>query len=179
MRICEENPDAIEYYEPTGYRRVPLTTCQGGKEMEFTSPSHPCPGREEEYQRKKGLSGAGLFFAIVVPFTVAGAVGYWIWRNWDGKFGRIRLGEGGASFDSSSPWIAWPVAALSGLIAVIAALPLLASSLWRSASVAFGGYGGRTFTSRSSFARGRGDYAAVDVDADEGELLGEDSDDEV
>jgi hypothetical protein len=42
-----------------------------------------------------------------------------------------------------------------------------------------GGYGGygRTYTSRSSFARGRGDYAVVDPD--EGELLGDDSDEEV
>jgi hypothetical protein len=39
------------------------------------------------------------------------------------------------------------------------------------------GYGGQRYTSRSSFARGRGDYAVVDDD--EGELLGEDSDEEV
>jgi len=38
---------------------------------------------------------------------------------------------------------------------------------------------GRTarFTTRDSFARGRGDYAIVDED--EGELLGEESDEEV
>jgi hypothetical protein len=36
---------------------------------------------------------------------------------------------------------------------------------------------GRRFTTRYSFARGRGDYAIVDED--EGELLGDESDEEV
>jgi hypothetical protein len=35
----------------------------------------------------------------------------------------------------------------------------------------------RRFTTRDSFARGRGDYAIVDED--EGELLGDESDEEV
>ncbi|TKA66018.1 hypothetical protein B0A49_09311 [Cryomyces minteri] len=178
MAICKNDPLAVEYYEPTGYRRIPLTTCQGGKEMDYTSTSHPCPGREKEYQKKKGISGIGLFFAIVVPFGAAAGVGYWVWKNWDGKFGRIRLGETMGSA-GESPWITYPVAAVSGLVAILAALPLLVASLWRSvASRARGSsYAGRTFTSRSSFTRGRGDYAVVDPD--EGELLGEDSDEEV
>ena len=67
--------------------------------------------------------------------------------------------------------------AIAGLVAIIGAIPLLASSLWRSAMNAIG-KGQRTrFTTRDSFARGRGDYAIVDED--EGELLGEDSDEEV
>lgn len=68
--------------------------------------------------------------------------------------------------------------ALSALVAIAQALPLLASSLWRSATNALGrGTATRRFTTRDSFARGRGDYAVVDED--EGELLGEDSDEEV
>ena len=39
------------------------------------------------------------------------------------------------------------------------------------------GGGAGPFTTRDSFARGRGDYAVVDED--EGELLGEDSDEDV
>jgi len=108
----------------------------------------------------------------------ASGVGYWVWMNWDGKFGRIRLGDGGPSFDSNSPWISWPVAAISALVAVMVAIPMVVGSAWRAvASRVGGGYGGRTYTSRSSFARGRGDYAVVDPD--EGELLGEDSDEDV
>ena len=62
----------------------------------------------------------------------------------------------------------------------IAAVPLLVGSLWKSVSGHFGGrgFGGsRTYTSRGSFARSRGDYAIVDPD--EGELLGDDSDEDV
>lgn len=67
---------------------------------------------------------------------------------------------------------------VAGAVAVAQALPLLASSLWRSAASALGrNTSNRRFTTRDSFARGRGDYAVVDED--EGELLGEDSDEEV
>ncbi|KAF2459950.1 glycosyl hydrolase [Lineolata rhizophorae] len=180
MAVCEENPDAFEYYDITGYRRIPITTCSGGLELELTSLPKPCPGHEDEFARKRGISGVGLFFAIVLPFAAAGAIGYYVWRNWDGKFGQIRLGDTRgyySALDSDRPWIRWPVVAVSGLVAVVAALPMLASSAWRSVASRFGrGYGGRTYTSRSSFARGRGDYAVVDPD--EGELLGEESDDE-
>jgi hypothetical protein len=152
--------------------------------MEYTGRSHPCPGHEKEYEEKKGTSGFVIFLAVVIPFAAAGAIGYWVYNNWDGKFGRIRLGDSSYSplgaVDSEQPWIKYPVMVLSGVVAVVAALPLLAMSAWRGISGLFGrnrGYGGRTYNSRNSFARGRGDYAAVDPD--EGELLGEDSDEEV
>ncbi|KAF2682359.1 vacuolar protein sorting/targeting protein 10 [Lentithecium fluviatile CBS 122367] len=173
--VCDQG--ATEYWDITGYRKIPISTCSGGREMRHTSSVHPCPGHEEEFERKHGLSGFGIFMAVVIPFMAAGGIGYYVWRNWDGKFGRIRLGDGSGGFDSESPWIRWPVAAISGLVAVVAAVPLLLGSLWRMVSSQFGGYGGRTYTSRSSFARGRGDYAVVDPD--EGELLGEDSDEDV
>ncbi|KAH7060838.1 vacuolar protein sorting/targeting protein 10 [Macrophomina phaseolina] len=175
--VCK-NPNVIEYNHVTGYRRIPLTTCQGGKELDLTAGTRPCPNKEEEYNRKHGVSGVAIFFAVLIPFAAAGAIGWYVWRNWDGKFGQIRLGDSQPSFDSNSRLVAWPVAAVSGLIAVLAAVPLLAGSLWRSISNRFGGggsYYGRTYTTRGSFARG--DYAVVDPD--EGELLGEDSDEEV
>ncbi|KAF2467591.1 vacuolar protein sorting/targeting protein 10 [Lindgomyces ingoldianus] len=174
--VCK-NKGVKEYWEITGYRKIPISTCVGGKEMEHTSRNHPCPGYEDEFQKKHGITGFGLSMAIVIPFITAGGIGYYIWRNWDGKFGRIRLGDNVPSLDSESPWVSWPVAAISGLVAVVAAVPLLIGSLWKMVSSRFGGYGGRTYTSRSSFARGRGDYAVVDPD--EGELLGEDSDEDV
>ena len=59
-------------------------------------------------------------------------------------------------------------------MAVVAAVPMLVGSLWRSVSGMWGG--GRRYTTRSSFARGRGDYAVVDPDEDE--LLGDDEDEE-
>jgi hypothetical protein len=119
-----------------------------------------------------------------VPIAAAAGIGYYVWTRWGSQFGQIRLGDSsfgsgsGGAFSSDQPWVAWPVAIVSGLIAVVAAIPLLVGSLYRSASNRFGGSANaRTYTSRSSFARGRGDYATVDDD--EGELLGDDSDEEV
>ena len=114
--------------------------------------------------------------AVFLPVMVAAGVGYWVWKNWDGKFGRIRLGgESGSAFDANQPWIHYPVAVVSGVIAVVAAIPLLVGSVWRSLSGMFGG--GRRYTTRQSFARGRNDYAVVDPDEDE--LLGDEEDEEV
>ncbi|KAF2836576.1 Oligoxyloglucan reducing end-specific cellobiohydrolase [Patellaria atrata CBS 101060] len=178
-KICSTNSSITEYYDITGYRKIPISTCEGGLELDLTSTPHACPGHEEEFERKHGISGVGLFFAIVIPIAAAAGVGYWVHQNWDGKFGRIRLGEGGSSFDSDAPWVRWPVVAFSAAVAVLAAIPLLVGSLWRSVSNRFGGrYGARTYNTRAAFARGRGDYAVVDP-MDEGELLGEDSDEEV
>jgi hypothetical protein len=180
LAICTNDPNQVEYWDITGYRKIPLSTCTGGRELEHVGGVHPCPGKEEKFRQKNGISGIGLFFAIVVPFGFAAAIGYWVYTNWGtGKFGAIRLGDTSSSSSfGESPWVAYPVAALSGLVAIVAAIPLLVGSLWRSARGRFGGgYSGRTFTSRSSFARGRGDYAGVDQD--EGELLGEDSDEDV
>ncbi|KAK3335508.1 hypothetical protein B0T19DRAFT_10337 [Cercophora scortea] len=194
---CKSHPDEDEYYEPTGYRRIPLTTCVGGKNFDTESEPHPCPGHEEEFERKHATSGIAIFFAVVIPFAAAAAVGWYVWRNWTGKFGQIRLGEQGgtSALDSERPWVRYPVIALSAIVAVVIAMPLVASTVWRSASglaerwgltragrggwsrLGGGGGGNRTYTTRDSFARGRGDYAVVDED--EGELLGEDSDEEV
>lgn len=192
VQVCKENPDEFEYYEPSGFRRIPLTTCSGGFEADKVLTPHPCPGHEEEFERKRGVSGVGLFFAIIIPISLAAAAGWWVYRNWRGKFGQIRLGEQNG-FGSDAPWVKYPVIAVSGVVAVVGALPLLAGSLWRVVSSAWdrarsGRDGGgrydwlrgnsqRRFTTRDSFARGRGDYAIVDED--EGELLGDDSDEEV
>jgi hypothetical protein len=192
-QYCSENPNESEFYEPSGYRRIPLTTCsgEGANEMDKTKAVHPCPGKEAEFERKHSTSGVAIFFAIVIPIGLAGAVGWWVWRNWNGKFGQIRLGDHGSTFDSESPLVKYPVIVISAVAAVVAALPLIASSLWRSASSVFERFSGRggssyswlgngaprRFTTRDSFARGRADYAIVDED--EGELLGDDSDEDM
>jgi hypothetical protein len=66
--------------------------------------------------------------------------------------------------------------AVAGVGAVIIAAPSVASSVWGWVLKTFGGRRATRFTTRGSFARGA-DYEAVDED--EGELLGEDSDDEL
>ena len=190
--ICEKDKKAVEYYDITGYRRIPLTTCEGGQDLEFTSRTYPCPGKEQDYEKKHGVSGVGLFFAIVLPIAAAAGIGYWVFKNWDHKFGRIQLGDGGAAgsrigmggaFDRDAPWVKYPVLLLSGVVAVLAAVPMVVGSIWNAASSRFGRDGGRfggvgrPYTSRNSFSRGRGGYSVVDPD--DGELLGEDSEDEV
>lgn len=188
--MCLENPALTEYFPITGYRKIPLSTCSGGRELQYGGGDPlPCKGHEDEYEEAHRMSGAALFFAIVIPVVAAAAVGWWAYTRWDGKFGRIRLGGGaapttpGASTTAgraAEVLLAWPVAIAAGAVAVVAALPLLARSLWRSVSGALGGspaYGTRAYTSRSSFARSRGDYATVEND--EGELLGDESDEEV
>lgn len=189
-QYCKENPDASTFYNPTGFRRIPLTTCQGGTEFDKQSEALPCPGHEEEFERERAVSGVAIFFAVVVPVAFAAAAGWWVYANWHGKIGQIRLGEQ-RGFDNDAPWVKYPIMAVSAVVAVVAALPLVAASLWRTATSAYerigGGSGGggswlsgggpRRFTTRDSFARGPRDYAIVDDD--EGELLGDDSDEEV
>lgn len=190
---CKKNPAQTHYYLPTGYRRIPLSTCEGGRELELTSTAKACPGHEEDWEKQKaahGLGGFWLFVLVVLlPCAIAGSVGYWVYTHWDGgmKVGSIRLGggpDGGGAFHSEQPWIKYPVAALAGLVAIAAAVPLLVRSLWRSVSGLWGGgrgrYSGlgdgRAYTTRNSFARGRGEYAVVDPDEDE--LLGEDEEED-
>jgi hypothetical protein len=192
---CRIDPDQIEYYAPTGYRRLTMSTCEGGREMDLAE-AFACPGHDDEFSKKHGPSAWGIFFAVAIPIVVATGVGYWVWKNWANKFGQIRLGEQGmffphfhiicfyaftdynpASFDSEAPYIKYPVLVIAAVVAVAQAVPLLVSSLWRSASSMLSRGGSKRFTTRDSFARGRGDYAVVDDD--EGELLGDESDEEV
>ena len=125
---------------------------------------------------------------IVLPIAAAAGIGYWVYMNWDNKWGRIRLGDGTGplatstgygAFGRDAPWIKYPVMALSGIVAVVAAIPMVVGSIWGMISTRMGRSraGQAPYTSRSSFARGRGDYAAVRDD--EGELLGEDSDEDI
>lgn len=176
---CSVNPGQTEYFEPSGYRRIPLTTCQGGQELEYIGQPKPCPGKEDEFQKSHGIGAIGLFFAITLPIAAAAGVGYWVWRNWSYKgFGQIRLGEQ-SSYDDQEPYIKYPVMAVSAVVAVLLTLPTLFAAGWQEISKMNrnrrGGYSNR-FTTRGSFGR-ESDYAVVDED--EGELLGDESDEEV
>lgn len=188
---CKDHPEATTFYKPTGYRRIPLTTCVGGPQMDTNQQASACPGHEQEFEKQRRVSGTAIFFAVVIPFGFAAAIGWWVWRNWRGKLGQIRLGEQ-PGLDNEAPWVRYPVIAVSAVAAAVAAVPLVASALWRMATSAYervgggsfmgggrrswlSGQGPRRFTTRDSFARG-GDYAVVDED--EGELLGEDSDED-
>lgn len=181
--VCKEDPERQTWYEPLGYRKMPISECVGGEERKFLGEEHRCPGHENDVinlpSQRTGLSGLTFFLvAIVLPIAAAAGIGYLIWtRIKSGAgFGRIRLGDTrstSSAFDADQPWVRYPVAVISGLVAVVATLPLLIGAGWRALSSRFGS--GRRFTSRQSFARGRGDYSVVD---DEDELLGDDDQDD-
>jgi hypothetical protein len=167
-----------------------MTTCQRGIEYDKLR-SRPCPDHEADYDKKHGISGLGLFFAVVVPFAAAGAIGYYAWTHWRHQlrgFGQIRLGDNMGSSrlaSGDSPLITVPVAIVAGTWAVAKATPLLAMSLWRSVREHIpvgggrsGGWMGRPtapYTSRGAFSARRQDYSHVV--ADEDELLGDEMDD--
>jgi hypothetical protein len=79
-------PGTFKYRDPSGYRRIPLSTCEEGKEMDKAGEEHICPG-------KYNFSVFGLLAVIIIPILLAATFGWWVWRNWNGKFGQIRLGE--------------------------------------------------------------------------------------
>lgn len=99
-KICKLRDDVLEYWEPTGYRKIPLSTCNGGLELDKWN-SHPCPGKEKDYRRKHDLSihGPSLFFVIFIPlvaFIASAAFVYdrGIRRNGGfQRFGEIRLDD--------------------------------------------------------------------------------------
>ncbi|KAF2858043.1 glycosyl hydrolase [Piedraia hortae CBS 480.64] len=177
--VCRENPNLDEYYDITGYRRIPLTTCEGGFALDHTSTVRPCPGHEEGFKKKHGISAWGVFLAIFLPIVAATGVGYWAYNHWDGKFGRIRLGEESSLptfmsrdtlLDRDAPWIKYPVIVISAVMALVSAVPAMVATLARRLAPQRDSSFPR-FTNRSQFASsfGRGSYEVVDDLENEGE----------
>lgn len=74
-------PGAIAWHEVTGYRKVPISTCEGGEQLDKPM-IFPCPGREEEFEKLFGRPpigrGFGSFLSILLFLLILGAVGVWI-----------------------------------------------------------------------------------------------------
>lgn len=165
---CKEMPGTIEYWIPTGYRRIPVSTCQGGREFDKVE-ARPCPGKEKEFEdRHRGLHGFALFMVIVLPIGMTAVVGFIMWDHFSKRFGQIRLGE---DEDDQNLVVRYFVISVAAVIAIVSVLPdvfrsgvrYVQSKLRRP----------NRFTTRSSLARGRTNYCVVA--ADEDELLGDDS----
>ncbi|CDR41164.1 CYFA0S06e02960g1_1 [Cyberlindnera fabianii] len=101
--VCKQM-DVDEYWLPTGYRKIPLSTCEGGHEFDKVE-AQPCPGKEDEFKQKhKGLTGLSLFLVIVIPIGGVATVLYVIYHHYVGRYGQIKLGdEQEFEFDNSSP----------------------------------------------------------------------------
>ncbi|KAG7802520.1 hypothetical protein KL944_002167 [Ogataea haglerorum] len=100
IEYCQLNQDQVEYWEPTGYRKIPMSTCEQGLELDKWI-SHPCPGKKEQYRDKygSGLHGAGLFWVIFAPIAAFVGAATFVYdrgirRNGGfARFGEIRLDE--------------------------------------------------------------------------------------
>jgi hypothetical protein len=151
MGICKQE-GTIEWFETSGYRKVPLSTCEGGLNLDRQqTKSHPCPGKEDQYyEGSRGLHGWALAYVILLTFGMAGVAGYIFWKRCaDGRFGQIRLGEGDPT--SQPFYIRYPLIALSGIVAAAVLLPDVIVSGWKWIRAKLARQ--RRFTSRQSFAR--------------------------
>ncbi len=98
--VCRISPETTEYWEPTGYRKVPLSTCDGGLELDKWA-SHPCPGKENDYKKEHdiGVHGGSLFWVIAIPLAAFIASAGFVYdrgiRRNGGfqRFGEIRLDD--------------------------------------------------------------------------------------
>lgn len=168
---CIEMPGQIEYWEPTGYRRIPISTCQGGNELDKIV-SHPCPGKEKDYDEKhRGLHGFALFIVIMLPIGMALVVGVIVWDHYSKRYGQIRLGE--EDDDQPAP-LRYAVIGVAGVIAFLSVIPGFFKTLYVHI---LNKVRSTRYTSRTSLQRNLR-YSSVDVD--EGELLraSEDEEDE-
>jgi hypothetical protein len=90
------NEGVNEWWEPTGYRKLQASTCEGGVALDKWK-SHACPGKKLDNDR---ISGWAMFWVIFIPFlafAVSLIVVYERGIRRNGGFtrlGEIRLDEG-------------------------------------------------------------------------------------
>lgn len=92
--MCNK-PGTFEYFQPTGYRKIPLSTCVGGKQFDALKVK-ACPGHEKEFNEAHGRDvGSGkLFIIIFVPALVFFATVFFVYdRGIRRNGGFLRLGE--------------------------------------------------------------------------------------
>lgn len=91
---------AFEYFKPTGYRKLPLSTCTGGKNYASWD-MEACPGKEKEFNQHYGkeITGSKLTYLIIIPLLVFIFAVWFVYdkgirRNGGFKqLGQIRLDE--------------------------------------------------------------------------------------
>ncbi|OBZ73619.1 Vacuolar protein sorting/targeting protein 10 [Grifola frondosa] len=133
------------WYERTAYRKIPYSSCEGGKRLDRGT-SHACPG----------LRGHGVFFwfmVIIVPCGFAALIGYWWYRRSGLARGTIRLpgGETGPRYTSDA-----------GVVATLASVPWFLLGL---AGIAWE-YVAEKYDALVVRIRGRGGYRNLPVDED-------------
>lgn len=102
--MCNKN-DAFKYFKPTGYRKIPLSTCVGGKQYDSFD-AEPCPGKEHEFNEHygRGINKTNIWLVFGVPLFVLIFASWFVYdrgirRNGGFKrFGQIRL-DGDEDFE--------------------------------------------------------------------------------
>lgn len=95
--ICKKQPELIEYFQPTGYRKIPLSTCVGGLKLDGTSSPLPCPGKEKEFKKRHEVNSTAYFFTFIAFFITLLMTTWFVYdrgirRNGGfARFGEIRL----------------------------------------------------------------------------------------
>ncbi|CUS21194.1 LAQU0S02e08196g1_1 [Lachancea quebecensis] len=98
-QICEKNSDLIEFFDITGYRKIPLSTCEGGLQLDVASKSHACPGKEKEFRDKYNVSRKRIIYIMIAPVLIFIGAAWFVYergikRNGGlSRFGEIRLGD--------------------------------------------------------------------------------------
>lgn len=103
--MCSKE-NAFQYFESTGYRKIPLSTCKGGQQFDNWNPK-PCPGKEKQFNEYYGreVKGHKLFFLIFIPLIIFLATVLFVYdrgirRNGGFKrLGQIRLNDDDDDFN--------------------------------------------------------------------------------
>lgn len=93
-QMCAKN-GTFQYFEPTGYRKIPLSSCVGGKSYDSWN-ARPCPGHEKEFDDYHGTTmGWGTWLALVfIPLAVFAAALWFVYEKGirrNGGFERLGL----------------------------------------------------------------------------------------
>ncbi|KAJ1534536.1 uncharacterized protein FZC26_26195g4269, partial [Saccharomyces cerevisiae] len=94
-------PDLIEYYDSSGYRKIPLSTCKGGLKLDAHLAPHPCPGKEKAFREKYSINTGAYALVFVTILLVIFFVAWFVYdrgirRNGGfSRFEEIRLGDDG------------------------------------------------------------------------------------
>ncbi|CAI4379856.1 CQS_1a_G0024740.mRNA.1.CDS.1 [Saccharomyces cerevisiae] len=99
--ICKKEPDLIEYFESSGYRKIPLSTCKGGLKLDAHLAPHPCPGKERAFKEKYSINTGAYALVFVTILLVIFFAAWFVYdrgirRNGGfSRFEEIRLGDDG------------------------------------------------------------------------------------
>lgn len=97
--MCLKDSNMIEYFDVTGYRKIPLSTCEGGLQLDRSSKAHPCPGKEKEFKKLHRVGTKRIILIIILPIIVFLVATWFVYdrgikRNGGiSRFGEIRLGD--------------------------------------------------------------------------------------